>query len=191
MPNLTYQWYSKKVGTTGDSIAIPIGTSRILTVPVMDSTQYTVVVTQVNSGCFATADTVVNVFPQDPMVQPIELIASDSNICIGGQIAYAVQDTTNRIQYFGSDSIPGAYRWFVNGFELMTVHGDHFMFSPATYDLDSTNYVIEVIASYQTECNLWTATAADTITVHRNPSVVINGDPMICDTTQVLSLIHI
>jgi hypothetical protein len=51
--------------------------------------------------------------------------------------------------------------------------------------LDSTNYVIEVIASYQTECNLWTATAADTITVHRNPSVVINGDPMICDTTLV------
>ena len=183
MPNLVYQWY-EKIGNA-DSVAIPIGTSRILTVPVYEKTRYFVRVQQVNSKCEAWADTVVNVFPPDSAVQPIELLASDSNVCIGGQITFTVQDTTNRINYFGSDSIPGAYRWFVNGFELMTVSGDHFTFSPAIYDIDSTNYVIEVVASYQTECNLWTATAADTITVQRNPSVVINGDPIICDTTNV------
>jgi hypothetical protein len=183
MPNLVYQWYQSVRGA--DTTAIAIGTSRELTVPVSDTTRYFVHVQQVNSKCEVWADTVINVFPDDPMVQPIELIASDSNICIGGQITYAVQDTTNRIQYFGSDSIPGAYRWFVNGFELTTAHEDHFTFSPATYDLDSTNYVVEVIASYQTECNLWIVSAADTITVHRNPSIVINGDPMICDTTLV------
>ena len=184
MPNLVYQWYYGKPDYS-DTNAIAIGTGRILTVPVEDTTRYYVRVKQVNSECEAWADTVINVFPEDPAVKPIELVASDSTVCIGGQIAYTVQDTANRRQYFGSDTIPGNYTWFVNGFQLMTVSGDHFMFSPAAFDLDSTNYIIEVSASYQTECNLMTATAADTVTAYRNPSVVINGDPMICDTTTV------
>ena len=184
MPNLVYQWY-KRINDEGDTLPISIGTSRILTVPVTDTTRYFVHIQQVNSHCEIWADTLVYVYPKDPEVKPIELIASDSNICIGGQIAYTVLDTANRRQYFGADSIPGAYRWFVNGFELMTVSGDHFTFSPSIYDMDTTNYVIEVVASYQTECNLWTIATADSITVHRNPSVVINGDPMICDTTAV------
>ena len=184
MPNLVYQWYYK-TSTMTDSVAIPTGTSRVLTVPVNDTTRYYVRVKQVNSQCEAWADTVINVFPQDPAIQPIELLASDSTVCIGGQIAFSVQDTANRKQYFGSDTIPATYRWFVNGFELMTVSGDHFMFSPAAYDLDTTNYIIEVSASYQTECATHIATKADTITARNNPSVVINGDPMICDTTDV------
>ena len=184
MPNLVYQWYYGKPDYS-DTNAIAIGTSRVLTIPVTDTTRYYVRVKQVNSECEAWADTVVNVYPQDPEVKPIEILASDSSVCIGGQIAFAVQDTANRNQYFGSDTIPGAYRWFVNGFELMTVSGDHFMFSPAAFDFDTTNYVVEVMASYQTECNIHTTTAADTVTARNNPSVVINGDPMICDTTLV------
>ncbi len=184
MPNLVYQWYYKTTTMT-DSVAIPTGTSRVLTIPVNDTTRYYVRVKQVNSECEAWADTVINVFPQDPAVQPIELIASDSTVCIGGQIAFSVQDTANRKQYFGSDTIPANYRWFVNGFELMTVSGDHFMFSPAAFDLDTTNYIIEVSATYQTECETHIATTADTITARRNPTVVINGDPMLCDTTEV------
>ncbi len=180
---MVYQWYQSINGA--DTTPIAIGTSRVLTVPVSDTTRYFIHVQQVNSLCEVWADTVINVFKADPEVKPIELVASDSNVCIGGQIAYAVLDTANRRQYFGSDTIPGAYRWFVNGFELTTVSGDHFMFSPAAFDLDSTNYVIEVTANYQTECNVFTATAADTVTAHRNPTVVINGDPMICDTTEV------
>ena len=184
MPNLVYQWYYKTSSMT-DSVAIPTGTSRVLTIPVNDTTRYYVRVKQVNSECEAWADTVINVFPKDPAVQPIELLASDSTVCIGGQIAFSVQDTANRKQYFGSDTIPATYRWFVNGFELMTVSGDHFMFSPAAFDLDTTNYIIEVSASYQTECATHIATTADTITARRNPTVVINGDPMLCDTTEV------
>ena len=184
MPNLVYQWYYKTSSMT-DSVAIPTGTSRVLTVPVSDTTRYYVRVKQVNSECEAWADTVINVFPQDPAVQPIELLASDSTVCIGGQIAFSVQDTANRKQYFGSDTIPATYRWFVNGFELMTVSGDHFIFSPAAFDLDTTNYLIEVSASYQTECETHVATASDIVTARRNPTVVINGDPMICDTTTV------
>ena len=185
MPNLVYQWYYGKPDYS-DTNAIAIGTSRTLTVPVEDTTRYYVRVKQVNSECEAWADTVIKVLsPEDPAVQAIELLASDSTVCIGGQIAFTVQDTAIRKLYFGSDTIPGTYTWFVNGFQLMTVSGDHFMFSPAAFDLDSTNYIIEVSASYQTECNPWTATAADTVTAYRNPSVVINGDPMICDTTLV------
>ena len=184
MPNLVYQWYYGNPDYS-DTNAIAIGTSRSLTIPVSDTTRYYVRVKQVNSECEAWADTVVNVFPQDPAVEAIELIASDSTVCIGGQIAFSVQDTANRKQYFGSDTIPASYRWFVNGFELMTVSGDHFMFSPAAFDLDTTNYIIEVSASYQTECATHVATAAETVTARNNPSVVINGDPMLCDTTEV------
>ena len=184
MPNLVYQWYYGKPDYS-DTNAIAIGTSRALTVPVSENTRYYVRVKQVNSECEAWADTVINVFPQDPAVQPIELLASDSTVCIGGQIAYYVQDTANRKQYFGSDTIPATYRWFVNGFELMTVSGDHFIFSPAAFDLDTTNYLIEVSATYQTECETHVATASDIVTARRNPTVVINGDPMICDTTTV------
>ena len=185
MPNLVYQWYYGKPDYS-DTNAIAIGTSRVLTVAVDDTTRYYVRVKQVNSECEAWADTVVNVFPTADTVKAVELVASDSTVCIGGQIAYTVQDTANRKMYFGADSIPGTYRWFVNGFELVTVSGDHFMFSPAAFDLDSTNYIIEVSASYETECGVIVAkTVADTVTAYRNPSVVINGDPMICDTTEV------
>ena len=185
MPNLVYQWYYGKPDYS-DTNAIAIGTSRVLTVPVNDTTRYYVRVKQVNSECEAWADTVINVFPTADTVKAVELVASDSTVCIGGQIAYTVQDTANRKMYFGADSIPGTYRWFVNGFELVTVSGDHFMFSPAAFDLDSTNYIIEVSASYETECGVIVAeTVADTVTAYRNPSVVINGDPMLCDTTTV------
>ena len=185
MPNMVYQWFYK-TNSMLDSVAIPIGTSRILTVPVNDTTRYYVRVKQVNSECEAWADTIINVLtPNSSKNHPIQLLASDSTVCIGGQIAYTVQDTANRRQFFGDIAIPGNYTWFVNGFQLMTASGDHFMFSPSAFDLDSTVYIIEVSASYGTECNFLTATVADTVIAYRNPSVVINGDPMICDTSEV------
>ncbi len=184
MPNLTYQWYEQVKGQT-DTTTILVGTSRELTIPVTDTTKYMVKVSQVNSECFAWADTVIYVYPKAPAVKDIELVTSQAAVCFGGQIEFTVIDTANRKQYFGSDTIPGLYQWYKNGVLMPLATTDHYTFSPDAVDDDSTNYLIEVVATYVSDCETLTTSVDTTVTAYPNPTVVIAGDPFVCDTNLV------
>ena len=175
MPNLTYQWFYKTNSMT-DSVAIPTGTSRELTTVVTDTTQYFVIVTQVNSGCTAKGDTTVNVFEIAPDAKSTQLLVDQANVCYGAQVTLTAIDTAN-YKLFGT----GSYQWFVNGVAVANANDSIYTFAPATVDNDSINYTVKVRVDYASACAGMFSEKDTLITVHRNPSVVIAGDAIVCD----------
>ena len=173
MPNMTYLWYSKPA-SAAQFDSIPVGTSLSLTTAVAEETEYFVKITQVNSECVAYSDTIkVKVFENAAAVKPLVLHASDTAVCYGGQVAYAVIDTAN-IKIFGK----GIYQWSVNGITLANATDSVFIFSPVAVDNDSTLYNVAVTVTYATPCDVITASIDTVVNVFSNLSVEISGDPI-------------
>jgi len=163
--NLTYQWY---IGTE----AIVGATQATLTVNPIATTTYRVVVTQTTSGCVGENSITITVNP-DPIIATITV--ENPTLCEGGQIV--VSATTN------PEMIDGAvYTWYKNGAVIAGVQGASFTESPIAIDNNVTVYTYSVsVASPVSGCLSNIVTAQQQVTVYGNPTVVIEGNPLVCN----------
>ena len=181
-PNLTYQWYSKVKGASTYS-KITTATSAQYTATVNDTTSYKVVVKQTDSECTSADSVTVYTYPAVKPVQQIVLNVSDTTVCSGDQVLFTLVDTFNTKNY----GEVGAYKWMVNGVEVDDAEGKTYSFIPTASSIDSTIYNVVVTATYTTTCEVLTSTVEKNIVVVKTPSVVVSGDPIICqDSTVVL-----
>jgi hypothetical protein len=163
--NLTYQWF---IGTQ----PIVGATLSTLTVNPIATTIYNVVVTQTTSGCVGTGNIEITVTP-DPMIATITIV--NPTLCEGGQIEVSATTTP--------EEIDGAvYTWYKNGTVIAGVNGSSFIESPLAIDNDVTVYTYSVsVATPVSGCESNILTAQQLVTVYGNPTVVIEGNPLVCD----------
>ena len=163
--NLTYQWF---IGTQ----PIVGATLSTLTVNPITTTIYNVVVTQTTSGCVGTGNIEITV-TSDPMIATITIV--NPTLCEGGQIEVSATTTP--------EDIDGAvYTWYKNGVVIAGVNGSSFIESPLAIDNDVTVYTYSVsVATPVSGCESNILTAQQLVTVYGNPTVVIEGNPLVCD----------
>ena len=182
IPNLTYKWYAKE-GAAGTYTEITTATSAQYTATVNDSTSYKVVVKQTDSECSSADSMTVYTYPAAKPVQQIVLNVSDTTVCSGDQVSFTLVDTANTKNY----GEVGTYMWTMNGVEVDDAEGKTYSFVPTASGADTTIYNMVVTATYTTTCEVLTSTVEKNIVVVKSPSVVISGDPIICqDSTVVL-----
>ncbi|MCK9339580.1 MAG: hypothetical protein M0P38_06275, partial [Bacteroidales bacterium] len=169
-PNLVYRWY-----TTEGAVETEIfgATSSQVVVNPINTTNYSVHVTQTTSQCNAVGHDTVEV-----VNAPIVLLAvSDDTICSGGQITLTATAAGD-----------GVYTWYRNGVIVEGANMSTFTDSPMAMDDDSTSYTYGVIFTPDVEGCV--STLVDTmIYVYGNPTVVISGDPIICNTAANVELV--
>ena len=160
--NLIYRWYTVE-GANETEIAG--ATSRILTVNPSATTLYRVRVMQTTSECKAEGEMEIKV------VTPLELtltLTPDTNICQGGQITLTATEGD------------GVYSWMRNGVTIEGATTNTISESPLAVDGDSTAYNYGVV--FTPEFAGCRSTMTDTLVyVFGNPTVVISGDPIICN----------
>src|SRR5574344_887467 len=173
-PELTYTWSEE-----GTVIAGATGLSYTTPNLAAGNHTYTFNVTQTTSGCTAQGTATVTV-TDDPVVTSITV--DSYTICEGEQVlvtATASQSVTDAL----------VYTWYRNGVEIEGVHGASFTETPVIIDNDEQTYVYSAMVS-QVSSGCTSAILVDdaTLTVRRNPSVTISGDPIICDGATNVSL---
>ena len=190
--HLTFQWYKHDTTSTGldTLIAIDYGTEPWLTYVMTDSlwNKFELHITQTNSGCTAVGTDSVYVWPRTPYevfnVTAVNVATNSHQICDGGEV-----DVTVAIRdLYGNpvDSTLFTYEWYRNGFEHPFLHGPWFRESPLTVDDDTTHYVYSTAIVLDIPgCRYSNRGFSDTITVTRNPVVVIGGNPYICEYDQI------
>lgn len=183
---ITYQWYTETYNTypvyTGpdtfvevtDTIKTPIpgATQQQYTTVVDETSAFYVRVLQTHSLCEKYDRFVVEVIPT-PVVT--EIIISDATICEGGEVTIsAVTDPAD---------ITGAiYTWYQNGILMEGISGASFTHSPLAVDNDITTYEYSVSVSAPVAgCTSDIFTATELLTVYGNPTVVIEGNPLVCE----------
>ena len=185
---LTFQWY--KIDTTAAGvdtlIAIDYGREPWLSYVMTDTlwNRFALKITQTNSGCEAWGYDSVYVWPRTPYevfkITAVNVATNSHEICDGGEIdvAASIRDLYgNRV-----DSTLFTYEWFRNGFEHPFLSGPWFRESPLTVDNDTTHYVYSsAIVLDIPGCRYSNRGLSDTITVTRNPVVVIQGNPYVCE----------
>ena len=195
--HMTYQWYTvseethvARVGVNPDGTYIydtivtlvnnniPGATSQTYNVIPVAGQVYGVKVAQTHSECYDTDEITINVLPL-PVVASVELDVN--NICEGA----AVTITAN----VDNDPIYGTpvYTWYRNGILVEGVTAESFIDYPVTVDGDITSYVYSVAASYPVHgCQSAIKAALDTLNVYPNPTVRIEGDPIVCEDTNIV-----
>ena len=136
---------------------------------------FTVEVTapDLNGACVSTADYEVTVNTElDPVT-----IASPTvdTICSGGQVTL----TATRTNGVSGGEV---YTWFRNGVLISGATDAILVDYPAAVDGDVTTIVYGVKVT-QAASGCESAIVRDTITVYPNPTVVISGDPIVCEGT--------
>ena len=189
--HMTYQWYvvsensytvpsGPDTDTTYTEIIrtnIPGATSQTLLVAPTENTIYGVKVFQTHSECFDTDEFTVSVLPL-PVVDDITLSATE--VCDGGQVT--ISAVVSNLPDLGTPT----YTWYRNGVLIDGVNGASFVESPIAVDGDITSYVYSAVVSYEVSgCQSVEYVDLDTLVVYPNPSVVIEGDPIVCQDSTV------
>ena len=190
--HLTFQWY--KIDTTAAGvdtlIAIDYGREPWLTYEMTDTlwNRFALKITQTNSGCEAWGFDSVYVWPRTPFevynVTALNVATNSHQICDGGQVdvTVAVRDLYGN----SVDSTLFTYEWFRNGFEHPFLSGPWFRESPLTVDDDTTRYIYSTTIVLDIPgCRYSNRGVSDTITVTRNPMVIISGSPYVCQYSPV------
>ena len=173
--NLTYQWF---IGTE----PIVGATLPTLTVNPAATTNYRVVVTQTTSGCVGENTITITVNP-DPVITGITIV--NPTLCEGGQIE--VSAATNPTIIEGA-----VYTWYKNGAVMNGFNGASFTESPIAVDNDVTVYTYGVSVAYPVSgCQSNILTAEQQVTVYGNPTVVIEGNPLVCDDSTFTLTAHV
>ncbi|HQQ20291.1 MAG TPA: hypothetical protein PK471_00100, partial [Bacteroidales bacterium] len=183
---ITYQWYTESYHTypvysdpvtfemVTDTLMtlIPGATQQHYTTVVDETTAFYVRVLQTHSLCEKYDRIVIDVIPT-PVVT--EITVSDPAICEGGQVTLtAVTDP--------ADLEGAVYTWYRNGALIDGVPGASFTDSPLTVDNDLTTYEYSVSVSVPVAgCASDIFTATQLVTVYGNPTVVIEGNPIVCE----------
>ena len=189
--HMTYQWYvvsensytvpsGPDTDTTYTEIIrtnIPGATSQTLLVAPTENTIYGVKVFQTHSECFDTDEFTVSVLPL-PVVDDITLSATE--VCDGGQVT--ISAVVSNLPDLGTP----IYTWYRNGVLIDGVNGASFVESPIAVDGDITSYVYSAVVSYEVSgCQSVEYVDLDTLVVYPNPTVVIEGDPIVCQDSTV------
>ena len=189
--HMTYQWYvvsensytvpsGPDTDTTYTEIIrtnIPGATSQTLLVAPTENTIYGVKVFQTHSECFDTDEFTVSVLPL-PVVDDITLSATE--VCDGGQVT--ISAVVSNLPDLGTPT----YTWYRNGVLIDGVNGASFVESPIAVDGDITSYVYSAVVSYEISgCQSVEYVDLDTLVVYPNPTVVIEGDPIVCQDSTV------
>ena len=189
--HMTYQWYvvsensytvpsGPDTDTTYTEIIrtnIPGATSQTLLVAPTENTIYGVKVFQTHSECFDTDEFTVSVLPL-PVVDDITLSATE--VCDGGQVT--ISAVVSNLPDLGTPT----YTWYRNGVLIDGVNGASFVESPIAVDGDITSYVYSAVVSYEVSgCQSVEYVDLDTLVVYPNPTVVIEGDPIVCQDSTV------
>ena len=163
-----YQWY-----LNGTSVAnvIPGATQLTYTTPALTTTgTYYFRVIQRHSGCNDLISQVITVLP-DPQITNIQVSATA--ICDGGEVVI----TANTANVNGT----ATFTWFRNGILLEGINGASFTQTLQAIGNDVTTYTYTALVSTNIfGCQSAIATAP-VITVSPNPSVVIAGEPIVCE----------
>jgi hypothetical protein len=176
---LQYQWYQDVILETN---RIPGATNPTYTDTLNETHTYYVEVFSSlvanDALCTATDGYTVTVVP-DPVVDSVTISVDD--ICEGGQVTV----TAHTSEGIPSDAY--TYTWFRNGILMEGITDSTFTESPMTVDGDITTYVYSAIASQVSSgCTSAQTFATDTLTVYPNPTVVIAGDPIICEDSVIM-----
>ena len=189
--HMTYQWYvvsensytvpsGPDTDTTYTEIIrtnIPGATSQTLLVAPTEKTVYGVKVFQTHSECFDTDEFTVSVL-QLPVIDSITL--SVTEVCDGGQVT--ISAVVSNLPDLGTPT----YTWYRNGVLIDGVNGASFVESPIAVDGDITSYVYSAVVSYEVSgCQSVEYVDLDTLVVYPNPTVVIEGDPIVCQDSTV------
>ena len=171
--NIVYRWYTIN---GADTTEINGATSRTLTVNPTDAgvNKYMVNVLQSTSMCLASGvDSVLVIDAPE-----IELTLNRSMICSGGEIILTAQANQS-----------GSFSWFRQNQAIAGATQATLTDSPLAVDNDSTRYVYGVLFTSDVEgCS---ATKDTFVFVYPNPTIVIEGDPMICNGSDVVLRSHI
>jgi len=173
--NLTYQWYIATEPILG-------ATLPTLTVNPSATTTYRVVVTQTTSGCVG-ENTITITVNADPVITSITIV--NPTLCEGGQIE--VSAATNLTIIEGA-----VYTWYKNGAVMNGINGASFTESPIAVDNDVTVYTYGVSVAYPVSgCQSNILTSEQQVTVYGNPTVVIEGNPLVCDDSTFTLTAHV
>ena len=173
--NLMYQW----AVVDGDTTEIAGATQATYTAKNLTAGNYEYIVTvgQKTSDCEATGSAKLTVVA-DPVIDSISV--SDTMICEGAPIVVTAFVTKN-------DSINGAatYTWYKNGALMEGVVDSTFTDYLTVTDGDQAEFVYSAVVTLAgTGCDA-KMVYSKTVVVNANPSVVISGDPIICNGTNV------
>ena len=163
--NLTYRWY------LGDNTPIFGATGRTLTVApsTVGENVYKVEVLQTTSQCTASGNDTVFVIAAPQLA----LILNNAMVCSGGEI---------NLQAIANQT--GSFQWYKNEVRIEGANQATLHDSPIAIDDDSTYYTYGVVFTSDVEgCQ---ATMDTMVKAYPNPIVVITGDPIICDGTNVV-----
>jgi len=109
-----------------------------------------------------------------------EITISKNYICTGGAVTVTAYPNANNL---GLNPI---YSWTRNGYPI-TPTGPSFTDYPPAVDNDETIYTYNATVTYENSgcTSIFNEDLAVSVTVYRNPIVVISGDANICETNKV------
>ena len=134
-----------------------------------------------SNECVAVAEPIAITVVDLPTVASVTAYNQDgvTSVCDGGEVevtAYMVDADGN--QYIDSTV---QYQWTRNGFVLENVTGPWFRESLMSVDQDTTHITYSVVAISPITGCVSVPTQSNTVTVFRNPIVVINGSHNVCE----------
>jgi hypothetical protein len=173
---LMYQW---TMVADGDTTELAGATKDAYTAKNLTAGEYEfiVAVSQKTSDCVVGDTFKLNVIA-DPVIDSISV--SDTMICEGAPIVVTAFVTKN-------DSINGAatFTWYKNGALMEGVVDSTFTDYLTVTDGDQAEFVYSAVVTLAgTGCDAKMA-YSKTVVVNANPTVVISGDPIICNGTNV------
>ena len=177
---LTYQWIMN-----GDSIEGATSAEYTTTLDTATTYTFEVLVAQPTTSCLSRATVTVNVH-EDPTVS-LAISDEDTVVCEGGQ--YTLTATAYYDEVLGE----ATYTWTRNGEEIVNANGATLTESDITVDGDITTYTYTVVATLTASgCqSVVTDSSTITVTVMKNPTVVIAGDPVICGDGANATNVHL
>ena len=177
-PNMTYQWYINGDSAKDFGADAPVFTTS----NIKDGDTVTFQARQVGgTGCGMNSNALImTVIPRPDAPQ---LTAAKDTICEGTQVIIGVDNYQQILASFPGDSI--VYTWYRNGFEIQDAYGFVFMESPETVQKHLTTYVYNATATTLIGGCTSKSSAVKVITVSQNPSVVVSGDPVVCEEDDV------
>ncbi len=183
---LRYQWYKDEL-TEANRI---LGAHEpVYTVMPDASTTYYVEVysslTNSSSPYAALTDlcTALDTFRVEVVNDPVidSVVISDTSVCDGGQVTIVAHATG------GVPSDEYVFTWYRNNELMEGITDSVFTESPLTIDGNITKYVYSATVTQASSGCLSARTfASDTLTVYPNPTVVIAGDPIICEDSVIM-----
>lgn len=168
---LRYQWYRNGQAIAG-------ATSLTYTTTLNQSATFTFTVNQMSSSCQGESNSVTVMVRPLPVITGITVDGGNTTVCQGHQLILTANVT-------GGVTGNETYTWYRNG-EVMGITHGIYMEMPMTIDNEITTYIYNVTVNQNTggcESVLNPANAV-TITVNPNPTVVIDGNPVVCTSGQ-------